>query len=112
MTPLRRIGRASRTSVRVWHLLTKMASRPAKGPSRSDALARGQEDLFRSSLTIPSSFIPRADGGDDLLVHFVGLQGPKQMTRATPCVVLDRFQFVAVEADEEVGREEVGAILG
>src|SRR5512140_1465795 len=69
------------------------------------ALARGQGDLFRLQLDDPLLVHPRADGGDDLLIHFVGFHA--ETDDAGDAVgVFDRFQLVAVEPDEEIGREE------
>src|SRR3970040_346921 len=69
------------------------------------ALARGQGDPFRLQLDDPLLVHPRADGGDDLLVHFVGRQAEAD-DAGYAVGVLDRFQLVAVEADEEVGRKK------
>src|SRR5512140_137976 len=69
------------------------------------ALARGQGDPFRLQLDDPLLVHPRADGGDDLLIHFVGFQA--ETDDAGDAVgIFDRLQLVAVEPDEEVGRKE------
>src|SRR5512141_1656326 len=73
------------------------------------ALARCQGDLFRLQLDEPLLVHPLADGGDDLLIHFMRLEA--EADDAGDAVgVFNRFQLVAVEPDEEVGGKE-GACL-
>src|SRR5512140_1489069 len=69
------------------------------------ALAWGQGDPFRLQLDDPVLVHSRADGGDDLLPHFMRLETEADDAGDTVCV-FDRFQFVAVEPDEKVGGEE------